>query len=77
MLKTNDNGTRILPKEWRIEFSFIPDRAERDRKTFTAWMNGEITAENGAKAISMTNKVPVSKEQFLANAEWLGYWRKL
>lgn len=75
MLPVKDNGTRLIPKKWRIMFMRSSDKAFSDRLTFKRWMSGEYSTEMAIRAISMNNKVPVTEEQFLATAEWLGYRR--
>lgn len=73
MLRKNKNGTRILPGTLRINFRHAEKKAFNDRRIFEMWLNGQLSAEEGARAISMNNMVPVTVDQFIANAEWLGF----
>ena len=66
-------GTRMMPKYFRIQFKASERKAYDDRDVFKRWMLGKITAEQGARLISLNNMTPVTVEQFLANADWLGY----
>lgn len=75
MLEVKPNGTRLLPDHLRIKYWGSEYAADSDRVTYKKYMKGEYTIKQAASKIAASNKVTVTVEQFLANAEWLGYAR--
>lgn len=75
MLKVDEYGTRQLPDHLRIKYWSSEYAADADRNTFKKYMKGEYTITQAVAKIAAVNKVKVSVQQFLANAEWLGYVR--
>lgn len=73
MLPRYNNGTRVLSDFLRISFKTPYRKVNEDRLIFEKWRAGKITAEEGAHLMSINNMTPINVDQFLANAEWLGY----
>ncbi len=77
ILRRKENGTRVMPQNLRIPFrNNSIHYVHYDQKTFEMWAMREITTTEAIKRISWNQKVVVSVPQFLANAEWLGYFRR-
>lgn len=64
-------GTRIMPDNLRIPFKKV--RPYNDKQVFELYATGALDAETGAFYVGQNNDTHVSAEQFIANAEWLGY----
>ena len=61
--------------ELRIPYLDTTTARNADRRTFEDYREGIITPETGACLIGKHNRVEVTVEQFIANADWLGYRR--
>lgn len=72
MLARDEHG-RIMPENMRLNYRHSIYSADQDRHVFNMWAKGEITPDHAAMLISVNNTCPCTKEQFIANAEWLGY----
>lgn len=77
MLKRDKNGTKIFPEHFRIRWKNTGYRAAADREVFKAWMVGKITTREATERIAKGNEVEMTEKQFIANAEWLGYIRRV
>ena len=75
-LTGNRNITHYMRNDLRIVFRSTERAAEEDIRTFSAWAAGTISTEDGVRKVSHTNRIRITAEQFLANAQWLGYRRK-
>lgn len=66
----------IIKDEDRIKFKSSEMAAERDKAVFQKYYSGEYTDVKGAIEISFNNDIRITPEQFVKNANWLGYRRK-
>lgn len=64
-----------MEEHLRIRFRRSPDAMSRDQTTMTRWAKGYIEADEGAQLMSEANLTIVTPEQFVENAEALGYHR--
>lgn len=64
---------KTIEERLRIKFLLSETASAKDAYTFKQYSEGKITAEQGAMRLSASNKVEVTKEQFIANAIWLGW----
>lgn len=48
-----------------------------DKGIFNRWESGFITTDRAAFELSRSVEQEISQEQFIINANWLGYHRKL
>ena len=71
MLKRNERGSKVMPERLRIQFRDTQYAADQDKNTFNLYRTRQISAEEGALRVSRNNTCPCTKEQFIANAEWL------
>lgn len=65
-----------MKEELRIPWKIGEKAAKVDCATLNAWANWEIDTETAILYLSHNNEVPITREQFEANALQLGYYRK-
>lgn len=71
------NGTRIMPECYRLHFKNNSDHyTYEDRVIFTKWSKGKITTEKACEMLSANLGTVVTPNIFVANAEWLGYFKE-
>ncbi len=74
MLQKKSDGTRMMPESYRLHFKNNSDHyVNADRNIFMKWSKGWITTEQAVELLTMNLGSVVTKNQFIANAEWLGY----
>lgn len=64
-----------IPNDIRIPFKKGWHIARWDQKAFKLWALGVITTEEAMEQISANNNTHVTYDQFITNAEMLGYFR--
>lgn len=78
MLKVDKYGSKIMPDEFRIKWKPADNewRANEDRIILKKWMIGKISTKQAITQLAKGNDTIISEQQFLANADWLGYVRR-
>lgn len=62
--------------EMRIRYKSDSVSAYIDKHIFSRWESGFITTDIAAFELSRSAEQEISQEQFILNANWLGYYRK-
>lgn len=65
-----------MTDEMRIRYKSDSLSADIDKNIFRQWESGFITTSRAAFELSRSAEQEISQEQFILNANWLGYHRK-